>query len=88
MNHQTNTTDKDAKPHHKNTPIQNTPIQNTPMQNTPMQNTPIQKLYEAIFIMLMIVIATGVNDWLNLKSAMIFLIGVGVYYGVLRTFKI
>lgn len=78
MSHQTNTTDKDAKPHHKNTPI----------QNMPMQNTPIQKLHEAIFIMLMIVIATGVNDWLNLKSAMIFLIGVGVYYGVLRVFKI
>lgn len=78
MNHQTNTTDKHTKPHHKNTPI----------QNTPMQNTPIQKLYEAVFIMLMIVIATGVNDWLNLKSAMIFLIGVGVYYGVLRAFKI
>lgn len=83
MNHQTNTTDKHTKPHHKNTPIQNTPI-----QNMPMQNTPIQKLYEAIFIMLMIVIATGVNDWLNLKSAMIFWIGVGVYYGVLRAFKI
>lgn len=68
MSHQTNTTDKHTKPHHK--------------------NTPIQKLYEAIFIMLMIVIATGVNDWLNLKSAMIFWIGVGVYYGVLRAFKI
>lgn len=78
MNHQTNTTDKHTKPHRKNTPI----------QNMPMQNTLIQKLYEAIFIMLMIVIATGVNDWLNLKSAMIFLIGVGVYYGVLRVFKI
>lgn len=72
MNHQTNTTDK-HKPRHK---------------NTPMQNTPIQKLYEAIFIMSMVVIATGVNDWLNLKSAMIFLIGVGVYYGVLRVLKI